>query len=306
MRILSRSIAFTLLAATSVALAADPTPAPPATAAAPKATPAASPAPKKDAAPAAPKPAAPAPATAQKPAAPTAKATPPKAPRKPEDAVTPVVKNPERHADFLARIKQGEVNLLFLGDSITDGWNRRGEFSYLKFAQYKPANFGISGDRTEHVLWRITNGELDGINPKLVVLMIGTNNIGQNADEKPEWAAEGVKKIVDTIKEKLPKTKILLLAVFPRGDAGSAPRKATEAINEIIKGYADNKTVRYLDIGKVFLDDKGEIPADVMPDKLHPNPHGYDLWYDAVKGPIAEMMSGSTAAPAAGGKKKKK
>lgn len=282
-RTLRYSTLFTFIAAASFAFAADP---------------AATPAAKAPTA-AAPAAAAPKPATA-------AKASAPKAPRKPEDAVTPAVKNPERHERFLERVKQGEIDLVFLGDSITDGWPRNGERSWLKFAPYKPANFGISGDRTEHVLWRITNGELDGINPKGVVIMIGTNNIGQNADEKPEWAAAGVKKIVDTVREKLPNARILLLGVFPRGTADSPQRKAVNEINEIISKYGDGKTVSYLDIGKVFLDENGEIPADVMPDKLHPNAKGYDIWYEAVKAPIAELMEGSSDAGAKSKKRAKR
>lgn len=213
-----------------------------------------------------------------------------KKPRTPEDAVTPAVKDPHRHAQFLYRIKQGEINLLFLGDSITDGWPRGGEWSWLKFAPYKPANFGIGGDRTEHLLWRITNGELDGIKPKVTVLMIGTNNIGHFTDEKPEWAANGVKAILETIHSKLPETKVLLLGVFPRGTADSAHRKAVEEINKIIASYEDGKKTRFLDISKSFLDEKGEIPADVMPDKLHPNGKGYDIWHDAMRPVLDEMM----------------
>ena len=104
------------------------------------------------------------------------KPTPP--PRTPSDAITPAMKDQQRHADFLFRKTEGEIGLLFLGDSITDFWPRRGEASWLQLAPYKPANFGISGDRTEHLLWRIANGELDGISPKVTVLMIGTNNVG--------------------------------------------------------------------------------------------------------------------------------
>ncbi len=227
---------------------------------------------------------------AQQPAAsPSAGAKPSPLPRKESDAVTPAVKNPERHAEFLYRIKEGEIGLLFLGDSITDGWPRKGEWSWLKFAPYHPANFGISGDRTEHVLWRITNGELDGISPKLVVLMIGTNNIGQTS-EKPEWAAAGIKKIVDTIHEKLPNTKLLLLAVFPRATKENPMRKAIDDINQIIAKLDDGKTTRYLDIGKNFLDANGELPPDIMPDKLHPNAKGYDIWYDAIHAQVDEMM----------------
>lgn len=221
---------------------------------------------------------------------PSATAKPSPKPRMPDDAITPSIKNRERHERFLYRIKEGKVGLLFLGDSITDGWPRNGEWSWLKFAPYQPANFGISGDRTEHVLWRITNGELDGIDPKVTVVMIGTNNVGQNSDEKPEWAAEGVKKIITTVREKLPKTKILLLAVFPRAVVGDPMRDRIAEINRIIAQLDDGKIIRFLDIGKVFLDEAGEIPPDVMPDKLHPSAKGYDLWYDAMHPLLEEMM----------------
>jgi lysophospholipase L1-like esterase len=206
----------------------------------------------------------------------------PKPPRTPDSAVTPGRENLRRHAAFMDRIKAGPVGLLFLGDSITDGWSKAGEYTFLKFTPYNPANFGISGETTEQVLWRITNGELEGIDPKAVVIMIGTNNIGQFRDEKPEWAAAGIRKIVDTVKEKLPNTKILLLGVFPRNEKASDNRQDIEAINKIISGYADGKTVTYLDIGDKFLDANGEIPADIMPDKLHPNARGYAIWYDAM------------------------
>jgi beta-glucosidase len=228
-----------------------------------------------------------APAPTQPAAAP---AKPVKKPRTPEDALTPAIKDPNRHEQFLQRIKEGEVGLLFLGDSITDAWPRAVKASWEKFAPYKPADFGISGDRTEHVLWRITNGELEGIAPKVTVIMIGTNNIGHFSDEKPEWAAAGVKKIVDIVHEKLPNTKVLLLGVFPRGTPESSQRKSVEAINQIISGYADGKKTKYLDVSKSFLDENGNIPADVMPDKLHPNSKGYDIWYEAMWPVLQDML----------------
>jgi lysophospholipase L1-like esterase len=229
------------------------------------------------------------------PAAPTTTAAPAATkpappPRTPAGAVTPELKNENRHKDFLARIQQGPVDLLFLGDSITDGWPRRGEWSWLQFARYNPANFGISGDRTEHVLWRIEHGELDGISPKVTVIMIGTNNIGQIPDERPEWAAAGVKRIVEVVREKLPGTKILLLAIFPRDHKDSPRRHSVAQINDIIAKLDDGKTVRYLDIGDRFLDASGELPADIMPDKLHPTPKGYDIWYQAISPVVDEMM----------------
>lgn len=212
------------------------------------------------------------------------------APRTPESAVTPAIKGQNRHEEFLARLKEGPIDLLFVGDSITDFWPRRGEYTWLQFARYNPANFGISGDRTENVLWRMLNGELEGISPKLVVMMIGTNNVGQCPDEKPEWAAEGVKKLVETLRQKLPNSKLLLLAVFPRGSKDSVLRQKVAAINKALPALADGRQVVYLDIGDKFLGADGEIPADVMPDKLHPSPKGYGIWYAAVAPTIAELM----------------
>jgi beta-glucosidase len=210
--------------------------------------------------------------------------------RTPDDALTPKIKNPERHDQFLYRIKEGDIGLLFMGDSITDFWPKVGEYTWLKFAPYHPADFAISGDSTEHVLWRITHGELDGINPKVVVLMIGTNNIGHTPPDQPEWAAAGVEKIVQIFRDKLPNTRILLLGVFPRDTPGSVHRDAVAKINEVISKLDDGKMIRYLDIGKVFLDADGNIPRDVMKDGLHPTGKGYELWYEAMHPLLDEMM----------------
>ena len=216
--------------------------------------------------------------------------TPPPAPRTPESAITPVEKDAKRHRQFLDRIKQGGIDLLFVGDSITDFWNRVGEKSWLKFAPLNPGNFGISGDRTEHVLWRLEHGELENIPPKLVVLMIGTNNIGHSPDELPEWAAAGVKKILDTLQGRLPEAKILLLAVFPRDEVTNPRRERVAELNKRIATFADGKTIRFLDINKIFLDEQGNIPPEIMPDRLHPSAFGYDRWYDAMRPIIDEMM----------------
>jgi len=224
--------------------------------------------------------------------APTTAPSPTQTPRKrtAEDAITPKLGNLVRHEQFMYRITQGEVGLLFLGDSITDNWPRVGEWSWLKFAPYKPADFGISGERTEGLLGRITNGELDGINPKATVLMIGTNNVGAFAEEQPEWTAAAVKKIVDTIHEKLPNTKVLLLGIFPRYGKESPVRGRVAAMNQIIAKFDDGAKTRYLDIGKVFLDAEDNIPKEIMPDGLHPNAHGYDLWYDAMNPLLTELL----------------
>jgi len=233
------------------------------------------------------------PAQTPQPPAPVASANPRPAPlpRTALDAVTPAMKDQQRHADFLARKAEGDIGVLFLGDSITDFWPRRGETSWLKFAPYHPANFGISGDRTEHLLWRITNGELDGINPKVTVLMIGTNNVGRPTDDKIEWAAAGIKKIIDTIREKLPRTKILLLGVFPRGLTPEDPqRQKVAALNNLIAGFDDGKQIHYLDISKNFLDADGNLPKETMLDGVHPTAHGYDIWYAAIQ-PVLEELT---------------
>jgi beta-glucosidase len=199
-----------------------------------------------------------------------------------DSAITPTKANDNRQQQFLTRIKQGPVGLLFIGDSITDFWPGRAKDTWAKFAAYQPADFGISGERTENTLWHINNGVLDGIDPKAVVIMIGTNNIGHFTTEEPAWAAAGVKKVVETVRSKLPKAKILLLGVFPRDVKASPMRAKVDAINDIIKTYADGTQVQYLDIGPKFLDADGELPKDVMPDKLHPTAKGYQIWYDAM------------------------
>jgi lysophospholipase L1-like esterase len=226
------------------------------------------------------------------PQAPSPKPTLP--PRTQESAITPDSTKPklkERHAAFLLRKNQGEIDLLFLGDSITDAWPNRGKESWAKFAPYHPADFGVSGDCTEHVLWRITNGELDGINPKVVVILIGTNNTGHYPDEKPEWTAAGIKKIVEIVHQKLPNAKVLLLAIFPRGaNSQDANRLRNDEVNKLIAGLDDGDKTRYLDIGHVFLTPDGQLSKDIMPDHLHPSQHGYDLWYDAMQPTLDQMM----------------
>lgn len=202
-----------------------------------------------------------------------------------------------RHRAMAARAQQGNVDLVMIGDSIThafggqpdtgDGFKDRGKDTWDRFfGNARTLNLGISGDRTQHVLWRLDNGELEGIAPKAVVIMIGTNNVGSNT---PEEIAEGVLAVADRVRAKLPKTKVLLLGVFPRATANSDQRKAVLGINTIL-AKSPRPGVTYQDIGPVFLDKKGEIPDSVMPDKLHPMAYGYRLWAMAMEPTLSTLL----------------
>ncbi|MBI3875099.1 MAG: GDSL family lipase [Verrucomicrobia bacterium] len=177
--------------------------------------------------------------------------------------------------------------MLFLGDSITAGWRNQKPIWDAAFGKYKPANFGIGGDRTQHVLWRIQNGELDGIKPKAAVLMIGTNNSGQDSTE---GIAKGITAIIKTLHEKSPHTKVLLLAIFPRGPMPSATREKLKAVNEIVAKLDDGKHVFYLDIGGKFLEADGTLTKEIMPDFLHLSAKGYQIWADAISDKLAELV----------------
>lgn len=200
----------------------------------------------------------------------------------------PVEKDRPRHDGFLAIAKAGGVDLLFIGDSITDGWRGAGKIWDKHFAPLKAANFGIGGDRTEHVIWRLRHGELEGIQPKLVVLMIGTNNGGDSAED----VALGIKTILKDIAERSPGSRVLLLGIFPRSaKADAGDRQKNNQVNRIISGYADNRRVVYLDIGQAFLQPDGTLTTEIMPDLLHLSEKGYQIWGDAIIGTVRQMMS---------------
>ena len=141
-----------------------------------------------------------------------------------------------------------------IGDSITHGWENRGKAAWSEFyAKRNAFNIGYSGDRTEHVIWRLQHGEIDGIAPKLAVIMIGTNNTGHRQDP-PEQTAAGIKKILEVLKKKLPRTRVLLLAVFPRGATNDDKlRKINDGINKSIQGLADGKRVHFLNLSLIHI-----------------------------------------------------
>ncbi|MEK6261582.1 MAG: platelet-activating factor acetylhydrolase IB subunit [Planctomycetota bacterium] len=210
------------------------------------------------------------------------------------DAVKPVPKDGnwmKRHDAFNARIKMGNVDLLFIGDSITDAWSGPGKAVWAeKYAKRNAVNLGIGGDRTQHVLWRLDNGNIEGIKPKLAVIMIGTNNAGSGQNTS-EQIADGITAIVKKLRDKLPETKILLLGIFPRGaDDNDPKRQLNMKANEIVAKLADGKMVEYLDIGPKFLDDKRVLSKEVMPDLLHLTPAAYQTWADSIEAHVARMM----------------
>ncbi|HEV3025679.1 MAG TPA: platelet-activating factor acetylhydrolase IB subunit [Pirellulales bacterium] len=196
----------------------------------------------------------------------------------------------DRNDQFNARAKQGNVDLIFLGDSITQGWEDKAAQPIWDkyFGPRKAMNAGIGGDQTQHVLWRLEHGNLDGIKPKVAVIMIGTNNSSANSSEE---IAAGIKAIVERLRKALPETKILLLGIFPRGADDSDPqRKKNIGANEIIKKLEDGKQVHYLDISAKFLDSGGKLSTEIMPDRLHLSARGYEIWAESIDGKLAELL----------------
>ncbi len=199
------------------------------------------------------------------------------------------------HAGFVERARQGDVDLVFLGDSITAGWAGAGPIWSRYYAPRKAVNFGIGGDRTQHVLWRVDHGELDGVRPRAVVLLVGTNNLANNTEDQ---VVDGVAAVVDRVRARLPGSKILLLGIFPRApgldrdEASAEPEPRVARVNTRIAGLADGRAVRYLDIGARFLDEDGRIPRGIMPDLLHLSRKGYQIWADAIEPALWELMEG--------------
>jgi len=201
----------------------------------------------------------------------------------------------EKHERNLEVAGQGNAELLLMGDSITDFWrNPEGNFAGKPvldeyFGQWNIANFGIAGDTTEGVLYRLENGEGDGFSPRAIMLMIGTNNTRRNSAGE---ISEGVGAIVLSLREHFPDAEILLLGIFPRSQPDNPVREQIAEINRTISRLDDGETVHYMDIGDVFLDADGTIPTSVMTDGLHPTTEGYRRWAEAVREPLTALMGG--------------
>jgi len=183
-----------------------------------------------------------------------------------------------------------DTKVVFLGDSITQAWEDGGKKAWDKhFAPLGALNWGFSGDRTEHQIWRLQNGDVQRVNPEVAVILIGTNNTGH--DQRPaEDTAKGIKRILDDLAWKWPETEVVLMSVFPRGaDTEDPLRKINDEINEKVKAFADGERVHLLDINDKFLDKDGNLSKDIFPDLLHLAPAAYDIWAEALAEKFKEL-----------------
>lgn len=190
---------------------------------------------------------------------------------------------PKRHQQKLIEKTKINPELILIGDSITHGWERRGKKVWQQwFGDIKTLNLGYSGDRTENVIWRLQHGEVDGTSPKLIVIMIGTNNSGHRMDA-PEYIAKGITKIVQELKQRTPNAKILLLDIFPRGEQPDNPLRvnsviANQKLNEIARQY----NLLRANFNPSFLEQDLTLSKKIMPDFLHPNEKGYQIWAEKL------------------------
>ncbi|MDH0863337.1 platelet-activating factor acetylhydrolase IB subunit [Mitsuaria sp. GD03876] len=204
-----------------------------------------------------------------------------------------------RHEAKLAEVRAMRESgrspkVVFLGDSITQGWENVGKPVWDEaFAGYDALNLGFAGDKTENVRWRLKQGEIDGIAPRVVVLMIGTNNTGDRHDE-PRKTEAGVLNVLQDLRQRLPGAKVLLLAIFPRGfKADDAMRAVNAEVNQQIRVHADGERVHFLDIGASLMNADGTLSPEVMPDGLHLSERGYRQWAQAMQPTLAKLLDAS-------------
>jgi len=198
----------------------------------------------------------------------------------------------KRQALVLQRAKEapGDYDIEFIGDSIMEGWEGAGKNVWQEFyGKRKVINMGVGGDRTQHVLWRFEQGQLDGIKAKVAVVMIGTNN-SNNQDNTEAEILEGVTTIVQQIRTRQPDTKIILLGIFPRGHEFSAQRGKILEVNQALVKLDDGKNIFYIDLGPQLIENDGTISKSIMPDYLHPNEAGYKIWANATEPKLKELL----------------
>lgn len=195
-----------------------------------------------------------------------------------------------RHESICKAVRDGEPEVIFIGDSITHFWEDVGKPHWKKhYAKYSPVNMGFGGDRIQHLLWRLQNGELEWIAPKVAILLIGTNN---SADNTAGEIAEGIGAICKLIREKLPETRIMLQAIFPRDEADSPRRKVNDEVNQKIAELDDGKWIHFRDMRFIWIDESGVIKKELMEDLLHPTTVGYAAWAEMLSPAIKELLEG--------------
>lgn len=203
------------------------------------------------------------------------------------------------HAQLLEKARQGRIDLYFVGDSITRRWGATDYPAFLahwteRFFGWNAANFGWGADTTQNILWRLQNGELDGVNPKVIVLLAGTNNVGSAAGtgsvaERAADVSRGIKAILDVMRSKAPRATIVLTAIFPRND-NPAAMPVIDEINRAIARFADGRSIRFLNVNDKLAGQDGRLFDGLMGDGLHPTLKGYGVWADGLEPLLLELL----------------
>jgi lysophospholipase L1-like esterase len=200
------------------------------------------------------------------------------------------------HEQLLEKARRGGIDVYFVGDSITRRWGATDYPQFLEnwkqnFFGWNAGNFGWGADSIQNILWRLHHGELDGVNPRVIVILGGTNNVGRNAPDDAKIAdiTRGLKAVVDICRQKAPAAKIILTAIFPRND-NMAVMPGINRINENLAKLADGKTVRFLNVNDRLADKDGVLFEGMMGDRLHPTLKGYQVWADGLKPILTELL----------------
>jgi len=205
----------------------------------------------------------------------------------------------QRFLELNQRVKenQDQAQVIFVGDSITQGWEGNGKEVWAKYYAPRHAlNLGIGSDHTQHVLWRLDHGNLDGLKPKVAVVLIGVNNIPDD-NNTPRHVLEGVTAVVKKLRQKLPQTKVLLLGIFPFREDFCPQRAKALQVNQALHKLDDGNWIRFLDFGYLFIQPDGKISKDIMRDFLHLSPAGYRIWAEAMEPTLAAMLGEKPVAP---------
>ena len=222
--------------------------------------------------------------------------------QEPPQCVKPVPRDGQGYQRFLelnqrVQASHGQAKVIFIGDSITQGWEGNGKEVWTKYyAPRQAINLGIGSDHTQHVLWRLDHGNLDGLNPKVAVVLIGVNNI-PDTNNSPRHVLEGVTAVVHKLREKLPETKVLLLGIFPFREDFCDQRAKALQVNQALHKLDDGKWMRFLDFGHLFIQPDGRISKDMMRDFLHLSPTGYRIWAEAMEPDLAAMLGEKAVTP---------